>query len=285
MLDLLVPRDTNKPSPEMVAAVRRLRETRLLAEEKAEAVVKGEEVSGKVDGPSAASGVEYIVPILGGLGREGVMAELPALLQASDGVIRAAFRRLTQPAKGATYTPAELVVVLNQSDARVPIKNLTRALSLCLENKAVYNYPVLREALNVMSQVQTAGQNGGGVKQIPLLLMRTVMVSVATFPELKNFVATVVLVRLVQQQVWTSDGLWKGFLRCAKMMAKESGATSFIAMVQLPEKKLKEALANPLMKGLKEPLRRYAQTLVKVDPGVKAVLGMETGAREAATKK
>lgn len=49
-------------------------------------------------------------------------------------------------------------------------------------------------------------------------------------------------------KVWTSDGLWKGFLRCAKMMAKESGATSFIAMVQLPEKKLKEALANPLMK-------------------------------------
>ncbi|CBJ30708.1 conserved unknown protein [Ectocarpus siliculosus] len=286
MLDLLVPRDTNKPSPEMVAAVRRLRETRLLAEAEAEAVVKEEEEEvGKVDEPSAATGVEYIVPILGGLGREGVMAELPALLQASDGVIRAAFRRLTQPAKGATYKPAELVVVLNQSDARVPIKNLTRALSLCLENKAVYNYPVLREALNVMSQVPTAGQNGGGVKQIPLLLMRTVMVSVATFPELKNFVATVVLVRLVQQQVWTSDGLWKGFLRCAKMMAKESGATSFIAMVQLPEKKLKEALANPLMKGLKEPLRRYAQTLVKVDPGVRAVLGMETGAREAATKK
>ncbi|CAM9734997.1 unnamed protein product [Ectocarpus fasciculatus] len=69
------------------------------------------------------------------------------------------------------------------------------------------------------------------------------------------------------------------------MMAKESGATSFIAMVQLPDKKLKEALAHPLMKGLKEPLRRYAQTLVKVDPGVRAVLGMETGAREAATKK
>lgn len=52
----------------------------------------------------------------------------------------------------------------------------------------------------------------------------------------------------VLAKVWTSDGLWKGFLRCAKMMAKESGATSFIAMVQLPDKKLKEALAHPLMK-------------------------------------
>lgn len=52
----------------------------------------------------------------------------------------------------------------------------------------------------------------------------------------------------VLAKVWASDGLWKGFLRCAKMMAKESGATSFIAMVQLPDKKLKEALAHPLMK-------------------------------------
>lgn len=60
---------------------------------------------------------------------------------------------------------------------------------------------MLREALNVMSQAPPAGQQGGGIRHIPLLLMRTVMVSVATFPELKNFVATVVLVRLVQQQV------------------------------------------------------------------------------------
>lgn len=31
----------------------------------------------------ATTGIEYIVPILAGLGREGVMAELPALLQVS----------------------------------------------------------------------------------------------------------------------------------------------------------------------------------------------------------
>lgn len=60
------------------------------------------------------------------------------LSQADDGIVRAAFRRLTQPAKGATYTPSELVVLLNRFDytgAGVPIKRLTRALSLCLENK------------------------------------------------------------------------------------------------------------------------------------------------------
>lgn len=67
--------------------------------------------------------------------------------------------------------------------------------------QAIYNYHVLREALNVMSQVPDLDQRG---KQPPLLLMRTVIVSVMAFPELKNFVATVVLVRLVQQQVWLS---------------------------------------------------------------------------------
>eukprot|EP00904_Undaria_pinnatifida_P003695 jgi/Undpi1/13326/HiC_scaffold_8.g02985.m1 len=221
MLDLLVPRETNKPSPELVAAA---------------------------EPPVDTAGIEYMVPILGGLGREGFLLELPALLQADDNVIRAAFRRLTQPAKGAMYTPAELVVLLNQFDftaAGVPMKRLTRALSLCLDNKTVYNYPVLREALNVMSQVSPADKDR---KALPLLLMRTVMVSVATFPELKNFVATVVLVRLVQLEVWNQPPIWGGFLRCAKMMAKESGATSFIAMVQLPDTRLKQALADPRMK-------------------------------------
>lgn len=33
---------------------------------------------------NGTSGIEYIVPILGGLGREGVMAELPALLQVTN---------------------------------------------------------------------------------------------------------------------------------------------------------------------------------------------------------
>ncbi|CAM9764967.1 unnamed protein product, partial [Laminaria digitata] len=209
MLDLLVPRETNKPSPELVAAVRRLRDTRVAKAKEAAAAAAAaagvksekEEEEAKVGQPPDTGGIEYMVPILGGLGREGVTMALPSLLQADDQTIRAAFRRLTQPAKGATYTPAELVVLLNQYDftaAGVPMKRLTRALSLCMDNKTVYNYPVLREALNVMSQVSPAGEER---KPIPLLLMRTVMVSVATFPELKNFVATVVLVRLVQLEV------------------------------------------------------------------------------------
>lgn len=55
-------------------------------------------------------------------------------------MVRAAFKRLTRPAKGSIYTPAELVVLLNQFDytaAGLPTKRLTRALSLCLDNKVI----------------------------------------------------------------------------------------------------------------------------------------------------
>lgn len=78
------------------------------------------------------------------------------ILQANDDVVRAAFRRLTQPAKGATYTPAELVVLLNQSDARVPIKSMTRALTLCLENK-------VRCRRSTFSRAPSASKKGGVV--------------------------------------------------------------------------------------------------------------------------
>lgn len=87
----------------------------------------------------------------------------------------------------------------------LPPPSTPRTSSLPLDQnlkKAVYNYPVLREALNIMSQVPSADKGGSGdAKQLPFLLMRTVMVSVATFPELKNFVATAVLPRLVQHKV------------------------------------------------------------------------------------
>lgn len=59
-------------------------------------------------------------------------------LKADDSIVRAGFRRLTHPVKGATYTPAELVVLLNDFDHAkqgVPIKRLTSALSLCFDNK------------------------------------------------------------------------------------------------------------------------------------------------------
>lgn len=72
----------------------------------------------------------------------------------------------------------------------------------CRILQTVYNYSVLREALNIMSLPPAADNKNGSIgHELPLLLMRTVMISITTFPELKNFVATMVLPRLVQQKV------------------------------------------------------------------------------------
>ena len=55
---------------------------------------------------------------------------------------------------------------------------------------------------------------------------------------------------LLSAKVWTQPRIWDGFLRCSQMMAKDSGATSFIALLQLPAARLKEALASPALKVL-----------------------------------
>lgn len=65
-----------------------------------------------------------------------VFCSIDCGVQASDDTVRAGFRRLTRPTKAATYTPAELLVLINRFDTRrVPVKRLTRVLALCLENK------------------------------------------------------------------------------------------------------------------------------------------------------
>lgn len=38
----------------------------------------------QADEPKGTAGIEYMVPMLGGVGREGVTAELPALLQVRE---------------------------------------------------------------------------------------------------------------------------------------------------------------------------------------------------------
>lgn len=95
--------------------------------------------------------------------------------------------------------PAVCSLFVGPLDPPAPTVAPSNHTHLPQQKQAVYNYPVLREALNVMSQAPAPDQQGK--KGPPFLLMRTVMVSVTSFPELKNFIATVVLVRLVQQEV------------------------------------------------------------------------------------
>jgi Symplekin tight junction protein C terminal len=77
------------------------------------------------------------------------------ILRADKAIVEAAFKRLVSPlgssssssgtgaTGGALYTPAQLLVLLHNFDcaaAAVPMKKITEAVSICLDNKAVYRY-------------------------------------------------------------------------------------------------------------------------------------------------
>jgi hypothetical protein len=74
-LNHLIPLDTNAPSPEVTAAVQALRTARVAAAAIVTAAASGSATSSVAS--SADAGVEYIVPALAGLGREGVATVLP----------------------------------------------------------------------------------------------------------------------------------------------------------------------------------------------------------------
>ncbi|CAM9870747.1 unnamed protein product, partial [Phaeothamnion confervicola] len=71
-------------------------------------------------------------------------------------------------------------------------------------------------------------------------------------------------------QVWKNKRLWEGFIMCSKKLAMESGATSFIALAQLPVEPLTEVVRK--LPALGEGLARYAANLVAVPAPLKQVL-------------
>eukprot|EP00612_Vaucheria_litorea_P004919 CAMPEP_0171459556 /NCGR_PEP_ID=MMETSP0945-20130129/4792_1 /TAXON_ID=109269 /ORGANISM="Vaucheria litorea, Strain CCMP2940" /LENGTH=127 /DNA_ID=CAMNT_0011985597 /DNA_START=520 /DNA_END=903 /DNA_ORIENTATION=- len=109
-------------------------------------------------------------------------------------------------------------------------------------------------------------------KGLPLLFMRTVILVLQAYPELKQYVAVTLLPRLVEQEVWTQPRAWDGYLRIVKIMGTETGATSFISLMKLPSQQLKNVLK--VHKGLKDTLKSYAAGVISIDPGVKEVLGL-----------
>ncbi|CAM9498530.1 unnamed protein product [Chrysoparadoxa australica] len=266
MLQIMVPIEVNKPPEELVQVKHNL----LMLPTLSSAALALSKKRGKERG---SHGLQYIIPVLAGFGRERVMDLFPELLlHAPKDMLEMAFDRVTLPlhSEVALFTPVELLILLHDFDyssKNVPVRKLVDAVSACLDKRSLYGYRVLREALDTMT-----ARSGEQKKDLPIMFMRTTLLAVQRFTELKAFVAQFILPRLVAQQVWTQPRVWDGFIRCAKVMGTDTGATSFIALVQLPAPQLKILLTQ--LKSLKEPLKKYASTLVKVDPGVKEVLGI-----------
>merc|ERR1712117_612549 len=71
-------------------------------------------------------------------------------------------------------------------------------------------------------------------KEIPLLLMRTVIQSVALYPNLIGFTMNI-LQRLIVKQVWKQKMLWEGFIKCCE----RTNPQSFRVLLQVPPTQLR----------------------------------------------
>lgn len=213
--------DGTTPSPDLIATVKTLHETKL-----------------------KDAGV--LIPILSSLAKDEVLPIFPQLVNLPTEKFQAALARILQGSAhtGPALTPAEVLIAIHGIDPErdgIPLKKVTDACSACFEQRDVFTQQVLAKVLNQLVE-QTP---------IPLLFMRTVIQAIGAFPSLVDFIMEI-LSRLVNKQIWRFPKLWVGFLKCAY----QTKPHSFHVLLQLPAAQLENALNKHSV--LRAPLVMHA---------------------------
>lgn len=200
--------------------------------------------------------VRLIAPIINGLSRSDVIEALPRLLKLSEPVLKEAFSRLLGTGKHAhqTHRPlgaGELLVALHHVDTgKVELKCVVKATSMCLAERETFTQDILAGVLQQLCDAP----------QLPVLLMRTALLSLTMHPRLGGFVVQL-LQRLVGRQVWRIKVLWDGFLKCAQRLRPQS----LVVLLSLPPAQLADALnACP---ELRVPLIELAEQIGQMQGG------------------
>ncbi|XP_038715711.1 uncharacterized protein LOC120009269 isoform X2 [Tripterygium wilfordii] len=209
------------PSPDLIATVKRLYETKL-------------------------KDVSILIPMLSLLPKDEVLPIFPRLVDLPMEKFQTALAHILQGSAhtGPALTPAEVLVAIHDISPEkdgLALKKITDACSTCFEQRTVFTQQVLAKALNQMVD-QTP---------LPLLFMRTVIQAIDAFPKLVDFVMEM-LSKLVNRQVWRMPKLWVGFLKCVS----QTQPHSFHVLLQLPSPQLESALNKHAM--LRGSLAAYA---------------------------
>jgi symplekin len=224
----------------------------------------------------------FLIPLLPMLPKAEALAALPDLLRlpARDpngsrfssswqGALARVIRLKARMEGGAPpMTPADLMVALHTvgegkthnkegSGGPVSTERIKDATKLCFGQSGVFTQKLLSVVLSRLA----------GVQPVPLLLMRTVIQSVKTYPGLRAFVIDI-LAQLSARKVWThkQPAVWEGWVYCANMLAPDS----FSAVLNLPPDQVKSALK------LKPDLKRKLAEHVERDRSVRHRLSRAT---------
>ncbi|KAF9482650.1 hypothetical protein BDN70DRAFT_874838 [Pholiota conissans] len=204
----------------------------------------------------------FLIPIIAEMDKGDIMRYLPRIVSSLNGqpepknLVRSVFSsivttppqtfgsvtsNLPRVRQSELLTPAELMVLLHESEKEIGLKSAIEAISICFSMTDVFRSEILAV---VMQQIMDE-------PVLPVLFLRTVIQAVTTYKSLVGFVSTTLLSRLITKKIWTNPPLWEGFIRCAKAIAP----ASFGALLQLPKDQLRELVDK--QPSLKSGLRDY----------------------------
>ncbi|KAF8892079.1 Symplekin tight junction protein C terminal-domain-containing protein [Infundibulicybe gibba] len=214
----------------------------------------------------------FLIPIIAEMDKPDIMRHLPRIVSLLNGqaehknLVRSVFSSIvtTPPqtfgsvssnlprSRQVNFTPAELMVLLHDSEKEIGLKSAIEAIGICFSMTDIFRSEVLAV---VMQQIIDE-------PVLPVLFLRTVIQAVTTYKSLVAFVSTTLLSRLITKKIWTNPPLWEGFIRCAKVIAP----ASFGALLQLPKDQLRELVDKQpgLRAGLREHVMRRATNRARV---------------------
>ncbi|THH09925.1 hypothetical protein EW145_g1681 [Phellinidium pouzarii] len=204
----------------------------------------------------------FLIPIIAEMDKADIIRHLPRIVSMLNGtpevkqLVKSVFEsivttppqtfgsvtsNLPRVRQSELLTPAELMVLLHESEKEIGLKSAIEAIGICFSMTDVFRSEILAV---VMQQIVDE-------PVLPVLFLRTVIQAVTTYKSLVGFVSTTLLSRLITKKIWTNPPLWEGFIRCAKTIAP----ASFGALLQLPKDQLRELVDK--QPGLKSGLREF----------------------------
>eukprot|EP00933_Yihiella_yeosuensis_P045764 TRINITY_DN41188_c0_g1_i1.p1 TRINITY_DN41188_c0_g1~~TRINITY_DN41188_c0_g1_i1.p1 ORF type:complete len:1267 (+),score=311.19 TRINITY_DN41188_c0_g1_i1:129-3929(+) len=179
-----------------------------------------------------------LVPVFDLLDRKDLLEFLPAVLQLPSDQVTDAFRQLVR-SKTPPLTVTELLTELHHMNSPgeniIPIKCSMQALNIIFQMRDQFDPKVY--GIVIQSLVEEPGR-------LPTLFMRTVIQVVKELPRLCDFIVMEILPRLVRQEVWGDDNMWRGFMIVLQhtFASQPGGAARVLAM--LPVSQLEDVLVQ-----------------------------------------
>eukprot|EP00929_Paragymnodinium_shiwhaense_P096994 TRINITY_DN58761_c0_g1_i1.p1 TRINITY_DN58761_c0_g1~~TRINITY_DN58761_c0_g1_i1.p1 ORF type:complete len:1236 (-),score=362.70 TRINITY_DN58761_c0_g1_i1:102-3809(-) len=179
-----------------------------------------------------------LVPVFDLLERRNLLDFLPAVMQLDQQSVTDAFGLLVRsksPPLSITELLTELHHMNKPGENIVPVKFSMQALNIIFGMRDKFDSKVY--GIVIQSLVEDTGK-------LPTLFMRTVIQVVKELPKLSDFIVKEILPRLVRQEVWSDDSMWRGFMLVLQHTFASQPGPAARVLTMLPASHLEDVLVQ-----------------------------------------